>query len=159
MDSAVPVTSADLTDLTSFLRRADLTLHGLDAPGVRLWLNRDVSGAVTGSTGFELSDDGAHALIRSVAVDASQRGQGLGLRLARFALEQAAAAGAEQAWLFSRRSGPFWQRLGFEPADRGELAAALALTQQVSRFRQSGQLGQEVAWSRPLAWSRADGNS
>lgn len=51
---------------------------------------------------------------------------------------------------FSRRSGPFWQSLGFEPADRDELAAALADTQQVRLFQRTGQLSREVAWSREL---------
>lgn len=62
----------------------------------------------------------------------------------------AAADGAEVAWLFSRRSGLFWQALGFAPAVRAELAGALAGSTQVELFRSSGQLVREVAWSRPL---------
>ncbi len=56
-----------------------------------------------------------------------------------------------RAWLFSRRSGPFWQSLGFESADRDELAEALAGTHQVRLFQQTGQVSREVAWSRLLA--------
>ncbi|MFI1382202.1 GNAT family N-acetyltransferase [Embleya sp. NPDC020886] len=145
-----PLTPGDVPDLHDFLVRADLTLSGLDAAGVRLWLLRDGGGRVRGSTGFELSAAGDHALIRSVAVDREARGRGLGLELARFALDRAAAAGARHAWLFSRRSGPFWRRLGFEPADRTRLAAVLAETHQVTLFRTSGQLDREVAWSRAL---------
>ncbi|MET7303089.1 GNAT family N-acetyltransferase [Embleya sp. NPDC005575] len=146
----VPLAPADLPDLHDFLVRADLTLSGLDAAGVRLWLLRDGGGRVCGSTGYELSATGDHALIRSVAVDREARGRGLGLELAHFALDHAAAAGARRAWLFSRRSGPFWQRLGFEPADRTRLASFLADTHQVTLFRASGQLDREVAWSRDL---------
>jgi N-acetylglutamate synthase-like GNAT family acetyltransferase len=141
---------ADLPDLLDFLHRADLTLSGLDAPTVRLWLLRDALGTVRGSTGYELSSNGEHALIRSVAVDHGARGRGLGLDLARFALDRAADTGARHAWLFSRRSGPFWRKLGFEPADRTRLAALLAETHQVTLFRTSGQLDREVAWSRAL---------
>ncbi|WP_439689521.1 hypothetical protein ACRQ4C_17070 [Curtobacterium sp. SP.BCp] len=65
-------------------------------------------------------------------------------------MEQAVSTGADRAWLFSRRSGPFWQGLGFRPADRETLAAVLADTSQVALFRRTGQLGREVAWSRPL---------
>ena len=90
------------------------------------------------------------ALIRSVAVAASHRSAGRGAELARFAMDQAAAAGATTAWLFSRRSGPFWQRLGFEPAEREDLAAALSGTHQVALFRETGQLEREVAWTRAL---------
>lgn len=140
--------------LAAFLSVADLTTSGLDGAGVRLWLERDEHGAVVGSTGYELSGDGRHALIRSVAVGSAQRSRGRGSALARFALERAAAEGATTAWLFSRRSGPFWQSLEFAPADRYELARVLAETHQVRLFRQTGQLDGETAWSRPLAASR-----
>lgn len=145
-----PLTPADLPALIEFLERADLTLSGLDAPTVRLWLLRDEAGTVRGATGWELSEDGAHALIRSVAVDQALRGQGLGLQLARFAMSRATEVGARRAWLFSRRSGPFWQQLGFVPADRTRLAQVLANTHQVRLFTASGQLDVEVAWSRLL---------
>ncbi|RBQ22230.1 GNAT family N-acetyltransferase [Spongiactinospora rosea] len=144
-----------MPDLVDFLTRSDLTLSGLDAPTVRLWLLRDENGIVRGSTGYELAEDGKNALIRSVAVDTDLRGGGLGLELGRFALDQAAAEGARRAWLFSRRSGPFWQRLGFTSADRMELARMLATTHQVRLFRRTGQLDREVAWTRSLggaAW-------
>jgi N-acetylglutamate synthase-like GNAT family acetyltransferase len=65
-------------------------------------------------------------------------------------VDEARAAGAGRAWLFSRRSGPFWQKLGFALADRDELAAALPDAHQVVLFAQSGQLDREVAWSRAL---------
>jgi len=52
--------------------------------------------------------------------------------------------------LFSRRSGPFWQKLGFEPADLTSIADALGSTHQVTLFRQTGQLEREVAWSRAI---------
>ncbi|WP_460773479.1 GNAT family N-acetyltransferase [Microbacterium sp. GXF7504] len=146
----------DVAALTAFLRRVDLTLSGLDAPGVRLWLLVDDAGAITGSTGYERNADGRHALIRSVAVDPSCRSRGTGAELARFALARAAEEGAGTAWLFSRRSGPFWQRLGFAPADRDSLAAALADTHQVRLFRETGQLEREVAWSRPLTTAGTD---
>jgi len=144
------VRAEDVPALAGFLRTVDLTVSGLDAPTVRLWTMRDAEGAIAGSTGYEISDDGRHALIRSVAVDPDGRAAGAGTRLARFAFARAAEEGARQAWLFSRRSGPFWQRLGFVPADRGELARVLASTHQVRLFRQTGQLDREVAWSRPL---------
>ena len=150
MTDPEPVTSAELPELTAFLTTADLTLSGLDAPTVRLWILRASDGTVEGTTGFELSDDATHALIRSVAVAPGARGAGLGLRLARFALDAAAESGAKRAWLFSRRSGPFWQKLGFEPADLTSLADALASTHQVTLFRQTGQLEREVAWSRAI---------
>lgn len=150
MTAFTPVTPGDVAPLTDFLREADLTLSGLDSPTVRLWLAHSTDGAIIASTGYEVSDDGAHVLIRSVAVDATARHLGLGTVAAQFAIARAREAAATRAWLFSRRSGPFWQRLGFEPADRDELATALASTHQVQLFVESGQLQREVAWSRAL---------
>lgn len=145
-----PSRAADVDELTAFLRDVDLTLSGVDAPSVRLWIARDTRGAIVGTTGYEISGDGRHALIRSVAVAPVHRSRGRGGALATFALERASEEGATTAWLFSRRSGPFWQNLGFEPADREELADVLADAYQVRLFRQTGQLAREVAWSRAL---------
>ena len=150
MEGLAPLHQHEVPELRDLLGRADLTLSGLDAPEVRVWLLRDGTGRLCGSTGYEQSADGQHVLVRSVAVHPERRGEGLGLRLARFAVDTAAAGGAAHAWLFSRRSGPFWQRLGFRPADRDALAAHLADTHQVRLFRSTGQLEREVAWSRPL---------
>jgi N-acetylglutamate synthase-like GNAT family acetyltransferase len=148
------VSAADLDEVRSFLRDADLTLAGLDDPAVRLWIERGIRGEIVGTTGFELSEDGCHALIRSVAVEVSHRVSGAGSKLAAHAMQEARAAGATRAWLFSRRSGPFWQKLGFTAADRDELAAALSQSHQVRLFVQSGQLEREVAWSQSLPPAR-----
>jgi N-acetylglutamate synthase-like GNAT family acetyltransferase len=145
-----PATSADLDDLAAFLRSADLTVAALAEPAVHLWLERDEAGAVRTTTGFELGASGEHALVRSVAVRPDLRGAGDGLRLARFALDRAADAGARQAWLFSRRSGGFWQKLGFTGTSTDDLAAALPDAHQVGLFRSTGQLAREVAWHRQL---------
>jgi N-acetylglutamate synthase-like GNAT family acetyltransferase len=132
-----------------FLQNADLTLSGLDDPELALWARVDAHGRIEGTAGFELS--GRNALIRSVAVAAPARGTGLGSQLAQFAFDRAAEAGAERAWLFSRRSGAFWQKLGFVSADRDELAQLLSTTHQVTEFTATGQLGREIAWSRALS--------
>jgi N-acetylglutamate synthase-like GNAT family acetyltransferase len=146
-----PVTPSDVDDLRSFLDEMDLTLAGLDDPTVRLWTERAHDGAIVGSTGYEASSAGEDVLIRSVAVAPTHRSAGAGTRLARFAIQAAAHSGARRAWLFSRRSGPFWRGLGFEAADRAELATVLEQTHQVRLFVQTGQLAREVAWSRDLA--------
>lgn len=141
---------SDARALADFLQVVDLTLSGLDSPTVRLWVERGDGGEIVASTGYEISADREHALIRSVAVDPSRRSAGKGSDLARFAFERAAEEGASTAWLFSRRSGPFWRSLGCTPADRNELANVLGQTHQVRLFKETGQLDREVAWSRPL---------
>jgi N-acetylglutamate synthase-like GNAT family acetyltransferase len=148
MPAPLPFLRGDAVELTEFLRLVDLTVSGIGEPDLQLWLDRDADGQIVASTGFELS--GTDALLRSVAVHPSFRGTGRGTELALFALNEMASLGATRVWLFSRRSGPFWQTLGFAPADVIQLAAALATTHQVRWFAESGQLEYEVAWSRSL---------
>jgi len=141
----------DVDDARALLAASDLTLSGLGEAGVHLWLARDDGGAVVATTGYEASEDGRDVLVRSVAVTPGLRGRGMGLGLASWALERAVEAGAARAWLFSRRSGPFWERAGFTPGDRDEMARRLASTHQVRQFVATGQLGREVAWTRRLS--------
>jgi N-acetylglutamate synthase-like GNAT family acetyltransferase len=144
----IRATPADAFLLGEFLRSVDLTTNGLGDPGTYLWMDLDPDGRIVATTGFELADD--NALIRSVAVAPSMRGTGRGTELAQFALEQTVSLGAKRAWLMSRRSGPFWQRLGFVPVNIHQLAAALLTTAQVRAFAETGQLDYETAWTRPL---------
>lgn len=145
------VGSPDIEDLGYFLCDADITIAVRDDDTVRLWVERDADGTVMGSTGFELSQDRGHALIRSVAVAPAGRDARVGSRLAMFAFDQARQAGAERAWFFSRRSGPFWQKLAFTSADRKSHANVLPDTQQVRLFVQTDQLNREVAWPLDLS--------
>lgn len=147
----VRATNADIVEVSEFLTSADLTLSGLDSPSVHLWISRDeTTGRIFATTGYESSEDGQHALIRSVAVAPELRGGGIGLDLAEFAMQRAVEAGVKQAWLFSHRSGPFWQKAGFSSAHTDDLALALASTHQVQLFTETGQLEREVAWSKRL---------
>lgn len=106
--SFTPVSLNDVDALRGFLRDVDLTLAGLEEPAVNIWVERDADSEIVGSTGLELSADRKHALIRSVAVAPQYRSAGAGSRLARYAMDRAYEMGATRAWLFSRRSGPFW---------------------------------------------------
>jgi len=141
-------TPADAFALGEFLRSVDLTTSGLDDPDGYFWIDLDPDGRITGTTGFELADE--HVLVRSVAVAPPLRRTGRGTELARWALDYAAALGGHRAWLMSRRSGAFWQKLGFVPADIHQLTAATLSTSQVRAFAESGQLDYEIAWTRPL---------
>jgi hypothetical protein len=66
--SIEPVAQTDVEALRDFLSEIDLTLAGLEAHTARLWIERDASVCIIGSTGYELSADGRHSLIRGVGV-------------------------------------------------------------------------------------------
>jgi len=141
-----PAGPADTAAVLACLQSCDLTLAGVGTPDLHLSVLETRTGQTVGVTGYEAA--GAHALIRSVAVAPSLRGNGLGAMLAEVAFDQATSGGAEQLWLFSRRSGAFWQRLGFRLTPTDDLVAVLPHTWQVTHFTESGQITREIAWTR-----------
>ncbi len=144
-------TPGDTASVRTCLQACDLTLAGVGTAELYLSVLENRSGQTVGVTGYELAS--GQALIRSVAVAPALRGHGLGVMLAEVAFEQAAAAGAEQLWLVSRRGGAFWQRLGFRLTPTDELVAALPHTWQVTALAESGDLAREIAWTRPAIWA------
>lgn len=76
------------------------------------------AGAVIGCGGLELYDD--CGVIRSIVVDDTARGIGLGARMAQLLVEDARASGGNDVYLFTADAHPFWLHLGFidMPLDR-----------------------------------------
>lgn len=64
---------------------------------------------------------GTAGLLRSVAVDASLRGQGLGIRLTEAALALARARGIRTVFLLTETAGAFFPRFGFHPIARADV--------------------------------------
>lgn len=123
MSSAVEVgriREAEFPGLLALLERA-----GLPADGVREHLETALvarSGdSIVGSAVLELYGDSV--LLRSVAVDESLRGQGLGIRLTEAALDLARARGATRAFLLTETAGWFFPRFGFHVIGRDEVPA------------------------------------
>jgi len=56
---------------------------------------------------------GACAVIRSVVVDPSARGLGVGVEIAGMLMDRARAAAAQDIYLFTAEAQDFWSRLGF----------------------------------------------
>jgi ribosomal protein S18 acetylase RimI-like enzyme len=105
--SAPALTEADLADIVG-------------SPANRLLVAR-LDGRIVGSLTLILFriPSGRRAWIEDVVVDAVARGQGVGERLNRYALEVAVAYGARTVDLTSRPSreaaNRLYQRLGFQP--------------------------------------------
>jgi ribosomal protein S18 acetylase RimI-like enzyme len=105
--SAAPPTAEELAEIAS-------------SPATRLLLARDADGRVRGMLTLALFriPTGTRAWIEDVVVDEGARGQGLGERLVRAALEVAREGGARTVDLTSRPSreaaNRLYERLGFE---------------------------------------------
>ncbi len=82
---------------------------------------------VIGSAALETY--GHAALLRSVAVDADRRGEGLGQTLTQAALDLARAGGVKDLYLLTDTAADFFHRIGFRriPRDRAEPAVGTSV--------------------------------
>jgi amino-acid N-acetyltransferase len=117
-----PIRADEREALFRLVEGAGLPLDGLDAhPATTLVARRD--GRIVGSAALEIHAGGA--LLRSVAVDASLRGEGLGLRLTNAALDLAGRTGAPAVYLLTTTAEDFFARLGFARIARAEVPEAV----------------------------------
>ena len=78
---------------------------------------------VVGTAAPELLGD--TALLRSVAVEAALRGQGIGHQLTHAALDLARALGIREVYLLTETAAAFFPRFGFQPIARARVAPAV----------------------------------
>ena len=98
-------TRSDLPDVLALLRANSLPTEGV-AEHVDTFFVARRHGKVLGTAGLEWYDDGA--LLRSVAVDVSARGAGLGQELTRAALEAAEDRGSGAVFLLTTTADRFF---------------------------------------------------
>jgi len=125
MMTTIPITPAVPADLPAVL--ALLSANGLPHDGlaehVAAALVAREGGTVVGSAALELYD--AHALLRSVAVAAALRGQGLGHQLTTAALDLARACGVRRVYLLTITAAAYFPRFGFAPVARADVDLAV----------------------------------
>jgi len=117
-----PAEAADFPGITRLLTEAALPLDGLDGhknflvvcQGGNQGGNQD--GKMIGCAALERY--GRSVLLRSVAVEPSARGQGLGRRLVEQALQRARRDGVAEIILLTTTAARFFERLGFRPIRR-----------------------------------------
>ena len=83
-------------------------------------------GRVVGCAALEVYTDGA--LLRSVVVDDSVSGQGIGTRLTRAALELASVHGIPAIYLLTTTAEAFFPRFGFVRIPRSEVPASVQMS-------------------------------
>ena len=106
----------------------------LPREGVADWLDHfwlaEHGGEVVGAAGVELY--GASALLRSVAVDSTWRGSGLGRLLTERALSGAQEAGAHDVYLLTTTADRYFPRLGFACIERRDAPKELEASAEFS---------------------------
>jgi len=123
---------ADLKGILGLLEAAGLPGEGVEEHLAR-FLVAEEDGRLLATAGLEMGE--ACALLRSVAVEPSARGTGLGIEIVRQALRFARSAGAREVYLLTESADSFFLRFGFGPALRAEIEA---LFPRSSQTRQGG---------------------
>jgi N-acetylglutamate synthase-like GNAT family acetyltransferase len=142
----------DIELVRAMLVRGGLTTDGIEWPAACYLLAYFGDDAV-GVIGVEPKVDAA--LLRSLYVDESMRGRGIGAALVAQARKAAHTRGARHLYLFSTDAGEFFERHGFTTVCVADVVAALPGVPQVEHYRaRPDELAREVAYHLDIS---ADG--
>jgi amino-acid N-acetyltransferase len=115
---------AAFSDFVSALNEAGLPTDDLNAAPFRYFCRDGVAWG-----GISRGDD---ALLRSVVVQPSARGDGHGTAIVEALAAQARADTTRRLWLLTTDSAPFFARLGWRQVDRTEAPTPIAGSRQFS---------------------------
>jgi len=124
-----PAEPHDSAYIEARLDECGLPVEDLDAVLECLYVC-EVEGERVGAGGFE--QYGTVALLRSVVVDETLRGEGYGTALCSALLDRARAAGVEEVYLLTTTAAAFFAELGFERTDREAVPGPIRGTTQFS---------------------------
>jgi amino-acid N-acetyltransferase len=119
--------SGDLASVLSLIERHGLPLDGASELAEAMVVARD-AGRVVGAAALELYAEGA--LLRSVVVDVSVQGQGVGEQLTAAALALASELGAPMVFLLTTTAAEFFPRFGFERITREDVPRSVRASVQ-----------------------------
>ena len=123
MNVAIAAASAaDLPIVLDLLQRCKLPQEGLEHHLATTLVAREAA-RIIGCAALELY--GRAALLRSVAVEPSSRGLGLGAQLTNAALDLARAHGVQTVYLLTDTASVFFLRFGFRRVLRTDVDAAV----------------------------------
>jgi N-acetylglutamate synthase-like GNAT family acetyltransferase len=108
----------ELSDVLALLDECGLPREGLPPHLSTTLVARD-GNQIVGSSALEIYEESA--LLRSVAVKPSFRGQGLARRLTRAALDLAKHHQVTAAYLLTETASTFFSKLGFKPIPRSDV--------------------------------------
>ena len=114
--------SDDLASVLRLLERHGLPLDGANELGEAMVVARS-AGHVVGAAALELYADGA--LLRSVVVDATVQGRGVGQQLTVAAIALANKLGVSTVFLLTTTAADFFPRFGFERITREDVPASV----------------------------------
>ncbi|HXK09154.1 MAG TPA: arsenic resistance N-acetyltransferase ArsN2 [Vicinamibacteria bacterium] len=120
---AEPARPHDLRGALDLLGRSELTEQDVAEGWGHYFVVREDDGRVVGVAGLELHDE--DGLLRSVAVDADYRGQGLAASLVEAAMERAKRVRLRAVYLLTTTARDYFARHGFEDCPREAAPAGI----------------------------------
>lgn len=124
MFEAIASTSPELIQT---LTTENMPTSDVAEPNRQFW-RKVIDGVTVGFVGLEVHGD--NALLRSLAVPSEFKGRGHGADLVSAAIAQAKEQGVSTVWLLTKSARPFFERIGWELADRASAPTAIAQTRQ-----------------------------
>jgi protein-tyrosine-phosphatase/N-acetylglutamate synthase-like GNAT family acetyltransferase len=116
---------AAVPEILAFLAANQLPSAGLATHATDLLVARD-GGRLVATAALEIY--GRDALLRSVAVDATSRGTGLGRRITRSALDRARERGVQRVFLLTETAAAFFPKFGFADIERSRVPDSIRST-------------------------------
>jgi len=118
----------DRPELEAFLQMQELPIVDLNPKMLADFLVARREGILVGTAGLERHTK--MGLLRSVAVDRSLRGVGLGKRLVMSMEDRARGRGVKQMFLLTNSAEEFFLSMGYRPLDRLDAPSGIRHTQQ-----------------------------
>jgi amino-acid N-acetyltransferase len=120
--------ASDVSEILGLLEASSLPVAGIERH-IETALVARHDGKIVGCAAVEVY--GTAGLLRSVAVAAERRGEGLGQQLTAAALELARERGVRNVYLLTTTAGGFFPRFGFSAIARAELDPALGASEEL----------------------------
>lgn len=137
-------TPAYRDSIRALLMEARLPTGDLDeAKPLRFWVVRANDGRLSGVVGLE--QYGHAGLLRSLAVSAALRKQGLGASLTTSLEQQAKGAGVEALYLLTMTAERFFRARGYQHADRAQVPREIGETRE---FKMLCPLSAACLWKK-----------
>jgi amino-acid N-acetyltransferase len=117
-----PATHSDLERVEALLRHASLPLDGA-RDAFRVGFVAEEHDAIVGAVALEIYSDSA--LLRSLVVDQTAQGQGLGRQLTQAAIAEAQRRGVDAIYLLTTTADQYFPRFGFVTVDRQSMPSSI----------------------------------
>jgi amino-acid N-acetyltransferase len=122
----------DRDTVHELLLAADLCYEDIAAHLTRGFVVAECAGAIVGTAGLELCDDSG--LLRSVVVEPTFRGTGIGAALIRNRLDHAREVPLRSVYLLTLTAERYFARLGFTAVGRASVPTEIQQTVEFSRL-------------------------